>query len=143
MSSISNVLQGLILVVVITGFGLLYNNTTKQNHIASFNVSPDEIAKDMDGKVVQLPYGQVWPFDPTQSLNVSVVAKKQMDEYVIVLVDVVAQADVQSKDVKDKLPAKVKLGGYAKLTYESIGSRWNLVSVDSVSLRATSIDVKK
>lgn len=147
----SNVLKVLTLVAVIAGFALIYNNTSKPNYSSSFNVSSTDIAKDMDGKVVQLPYGQVWPFDPTQSLNVHVVAKKQVDEYVIVMVDVTAQAEVMpttkdtketkdAKGAKEKLPTRVKLNGYAKLTYESIGRHWNLVSVDNVSLRASPAD---
>lgn len=151
MNNASNILKVLLLVVVIAGFGLIYNNTSRPNYVSNFNVSSADIAKDMDGKAVQLPYGQVWPFDPTQSLNVRVVAKKQMDEYVIVMVEVSAFAEVlptikdtkdtkETKEAKEKLPAKVKLNGYAKLTYESIGKHWNLVSVDNVTLRASPAD---
>lgn len=143
----SNVLKVLLLVTVIAGFVLIYNNTSKPNYVSSFNVSSADIAKDMDGKAVQLPYGQVWPFDPTQSLNVRVIAKKQMDEYVIVMVEVNAFAEVlpttkdtKEKEAKEKLPTKVKLNGYAKLTYESIGKHWNLLSVDNVTLRASPAD---
>ena len=144
-------LKVLILGAVIIGFTLVYNNTSKPNYVSSFNVSAENIAKDMDGKVVQLRYGQMWPFDPTQSLSVNVVAKKQVDETVVVLVDVRAFAEVPAppKDTKDSKDikavfSKVKLSGYAKLTYESIGRHWNLLSVDSVSgddgLRASPAD---
>jgi len=148
--NLSNILKVGIVLELVCVVALLYTNS-KPNYVSSFNVPSTEIAKDMDGKIVHLPYGQVWPFDPTQSLAVKVVAKKQMDEYVVVLVEVSAQAEVmpttkdtketkETKDTKEKMPARVKLSGNAKLTYENIGKHWNLMSVESVSLRASPAD---
>jgi hypothetical protein len=142
----------LLLIAVVAGVAVMYNNTTKPDYISKFDISAEAMTKDLDGKLVQLPYGQVWPFDPTQSLNLDVVAKKQVDELVVVLVDVKAFANVSTmqaheqgttngkQTVKEKLPAKVRLNGYAKLTYENIGEYWNLMSVDNVSLRASPAD---
>lgn len=147
--NVSNVLKIGIMLELVCVVVMLYT-ISKPNYVSSFNVSSADIAKDMDGRAVHLPYGQVWPFDPTQSLTVRVVAKKQVEEYVIVLVEVSAQAEVMpttkdTKEIKDskekgKLPARVKLNGNAKLTYESIGKQWNLVSIDNVSLRASPAD---
>ena len=140
--NLSNILKVVILLELVLVLAMLHNNTSKPNHVTSFRLSPEEIAKDMDGRVVQLPYGQVWPFDPTQFLSVKVIAKKQLEENVIVLVDVRAVADVKettkdtkevTKDTKEKLPIKVKLSGYAKLTYENIGIHWNLVNIEAIS----------
>lgn len=128
---------------------------TKTSNVSKFNLSSDQIVKDLDGKMVSLMMNQVWPFDPSQNISVQVLNKKQMDEYVVVIVDVKAVAAVQPLDdtthkeqfstnpnskepikATVKLPSKLQLGGKMKLTYELIDNEWYLLSLDNLNLKA-------
>lgn len=130
----------------------------------SFSVNNDKLIKELDGKSVPIGYNQVWPFDFTQSITVSVVGKKHVDEFQVLVVDIKAAAKVSDtkeektfpkeqtatnpnkssaapKEVTNsKLPSKVYLSGLAKFTYEYIDGEWYLINIDNISLKATPVD---
>ena len=129
----------------------------KPNVISKFNLSNDRIAKDLDGRAVSLMFNQVWPFDVSQNINIEVIGRKQIDEFVVVIVDVKALAPVQQADIpkeqfsttttsKDvpktppKMPSKLNLNGRMKLTYELVDNDWYLLAVENLNLRAIPID---
>ena len=120
-------------------------SNAKPDLVSQFGVANDRIAKDLEGRTAPLPYGQVWPFEPSQGITVTLVSKKQVDDYIVAVVDVKATADVAPPKVEgkeDKAPpagvksVKVGVQGLMKLTYERINAEWYIVGVDSVSLRA-------
>lgn len=153
---------GIGLVVAVVAFSVIFWAQTfalmftisKSNNVGKFNLSPERIAKDLDGRNVNLLLNQVWPFDLTQNINVNVVGKKQLDEYVAVIVEVKAVAPVQQEQVssikegstKDpprnapKLPARLNLSGRMKLTYELIDNEWYLLTVENLTLKAVGVD---
>jgi hypothetical protein len=130
----------------------------------SFSTNNDKLIKELDGKSVAIGYNQVWPFDFTQSIVISVVGKKHVEEFQVLVVDIKASAKVSDakeeksvpkeqtatnpnkssappKDVTNgKLPSRVFLSGLAKLTYEYIDGEWYLINIDNISLKATPID---
>jgi len=132
--------------------------TYRPNIVSKFNLSSDRIAKDLDGRTVNLMLNQVWPFDSTQNITVQVDGKKQIDEFVVVIVNVSAIAPVQqtpdtpkeqfstnptSKDVPKtpvKLPSRLHLNGKIKLTYELIDGDWYLVGLENLALKAMPLD---
>jgi hypothetical protein len=131
--------------------------TGKPNNVGKFNLASERLARDLDGKSVSLMLNQVWPFEASQNINVQIVTKKQMDEYVVVFADVKALAAVQQqpdtpkeqfsttptgKDVPKtaKLPSKLQLMGRMKLTYELVDNEWYLLTVENLSLRPIPID---
>lgn len=144
--------------------GSLFYSSFKPNLARQFNQSTDQIKNDLEGKVVPIMFNQVWPFDSSQNITLDIVNKKQVDDYVVVVVDVKAMANVQPIDpasvipkeqfstnptskepVKPavpapKLPSKVKLWGRMKLTYEKIENDWYLITVENLGLRALPID---
>lgn len=134
-------------------FALMFT-ISKSNNVGKFNLSPERIAKDLDGRNVNLLLNQVWPFDLTQNINVTVTGKKQLDEYVAVVVDVKANAPVQQEaassikegSTKDpprsapKLPSRLNLSGRMKLTYELIDNEWYLLTVENLTLKAVGVD---
>lgn len=146
------------LVLFAAQYSALYVATYKPNIINKFNLSADRIAKDLDGRTVNLMLNQVWPFDASQNISVQIDSKKQIDEFVIVVVDVKALAPVQqaaetpkeqfstnttSKDVPKtpvKLPSKLQLNGKIKLTYELMEGDWYLVGVENLALKAIPMD---
>ena len=135
------VVVGLLLILV-GAAGYLYYKS-RNDLVGQFNVTSDKIASDLEGRTAPLPYGQVWPFEPNQGLTVKIVGKKQVDDYVQVVIEVSAQAKVEppKTDKKEEKPPPVKsfkvaLTGLAKLTYERVGTEWYIVGVDSLSLRA-------
>lgn len=118
---------GAFLVIFVAQFAAIWVNNSKGNVVGKFNLSADRIAKDLDGRAVNLMFNQVWPFDISQNINIQVIGKKQVDEFVVVVVDVKALAPVQqaetpkeqfsttttSKDVPKtlpKLPSKLQIG---------------------------------
>jgi len=131
--------------------------TGKANVVGKFNLSGDKIAKDLDGRAVTLMLNQVWPFDSSQKIDVQVLSKRQMDDFVVVVVDVKALAAVQQADTpkeqfststtskempknQPKLPSKLQLNGKMKLTYELVDNDWYLWGIDNLSLRASPFD---
>lgn len=137
----------IVLALILLGGGgyYIYKSNAKPDMVSQFNVSNERIAKDLEGRTAPLPYGQVWPFEPTQGITATVVSKKQVDDYVVIVVDVKAAAEVkpqQTEKKEEKAPppgiksVKVGLNGLLKLTYEKISTDWYLVGIDSVSLRA-------
>lgn len=131
--------------------------TSKPNVIGKFNLPTDRIVKDLDGRAVNLMLNQVWPFDPSQKIEVQLVSKKQADEYVVAVVDIKALASVQqqelpkeqfsttttSKDVPKsppKLPSKLQLSGKMKLTYELVDNEWYLINLENLNLKAVPLD---
>lgn len=136
----------LALILIAGGAYYLYKTNAKPDMLSQFNVSSERVAKDLEGRTAPLPYGQVWPFEPQQGITANIVSKKQVEDFVVVVVEVKAQADVAppKTDPKEKekpMPpgiksVKVGLSGLMKLTYEKIASEWYLVGIESVSLRA-------
>ncbi len=123
---------------LVAAFLLWY--VTQPNLLSQFDASSDRITKDLVGRQVAISHGQVWPFDNGQNLQASIIAKKQMDNYVIVVIDVRATASVeQPKDQKDQkkeaLPSKISVDGRLRLTYEKTGNEWYLVSVDGLTAK--------
>jgi hypothetical protein len=129
---------------------MLYKQLSPQL-IDQFSVSTEQMTTDLNGQMVSLPYGQAWPFDPTQKVQVKVLGKKQVDQFVIVFANVQAQADVTP--VKDKtekpdpklpappkLPSKVSLNGVLKMHYEQLNDQWYLVHVEGVNMKAQAQD---
>jgi hypothetical protein len=148
---------GAFLVIFMAQFAAMWVANSKSNITGKFNLSNERIVKDLDGRAVSLMFNQVWPFDPSQNINIQVVGKKQVDEFVVVVVDVKALAPVQqvempkeqfsttttSKDVPKtppKLPSKLHLNGRMKLTYELVDNDWYLLAAENLSLRAIPID---
>jgi hypothetical protein len=135
----------------------IWLTTGKTNNVGRFELSPDRISKDLDGRAVSLMLNQVWPFDLSQNLDIQVIAKKQVDEFVVVVVEIKAQAPVQvdasvkeqfststtGKDVpktQPKMPTKLRLVGRMKLTYELVENEWYLLGVENLNLRAIPLD---
>ncbi len=130
--------------------------TGKTNNVGKFDVQPERIAKDLDGKAVNVMFNQVWPFDASQNLNLQVVGKKAVDEYVVIVVDVKVVAAVQQQELPKeqtsvhpagkevpksvKWPSKLQLSGKMKLTYELVNNEWYLLTADNLSLKATPVD---
>lgn len=146
------------LVVFAAQYLALWVATYKPNIVSKFNLSNDRIAKDLDGRTVNLMLSQVWPFDLTQNITVQVEGKKQIDEFVVIVANINAIAPVQqtpdtpkeqfsttpnSKDVPKtppKLPSKLALSGKVKITYELVDGDWYLANVENLSLKANPID---
>lgn len=133
--------------------------SSRPNNVSKFNLKEDTIARDLDGRVVQLANGQVWPLDVSQNINIKVESKKPLDEYVVVIVEVNATAAVQqdapvvpkeqfsttptSKDAPKttpKLPSKLHLRGMMKLTYELVEGNWYLIGADGLGMKAFPVD---
>lgn len=144
---------GAFLVIFMAQLAALWVVNSKTNLVGKFNLSSERIAKDLDGRAVGLMLNQVWPFESGQNINVQVVGKKQVDDYVMVVIDVKALAPVQQieqpkeqfsttttgKDVPKtppKLPSKLQLLGRMKLTYELVDNDWYLLGTENLSLRA-------
>jgi hypothetical protein len=136
---------------------LCSNWIVKTNNTGRFDLSSERIVKDLDGKVVNVMLNQVWPFDSSQNINLQVVGKKQMDEYVVVVVDVKVIAAVQQQELPKeqtsvnpankevpkttpKWPSKLQLSGKMKLTYELLNNEWYLLSADNLNLKAVPVD---
>lgn len=145
------------IIIFIAQLTAIWVATGKTNVIGKFNLSSDRISKDLDGRAVSLMLNQVWPFDSSQNINVQIVGKKQVDDFVVVVVDVKALAPVQqaeavkeqfstnpnSKDVPKttpKLPSKLQLNGRMKLTYELVDNDWYLLAAENLNLRAIPLD---
>jgi hypothetical protein len=148
---------GAFLVIFMAQFAAIWFANGRSNVAGKFNLSSERIAKDLDGRAVSLMLNQVWPFDVSQNINIQIVGKKQVDEFVVVVVDVKALAPVQqaeipkeqfsttttSKDVpktSPKLPSKLQLNGRMKLTYELVDNEWYLLGAENLNLRAIPID---
>lgn len=150
-------LFGAVLTVVLgTGAFCTYQWYKGSRLVNDFQVPVERIAKDLEGRQVSVSHGQVWPFDKGQALSVSVVSKKQVDHFVVVVADVRATAGVdQPKETKEspkeqpkdkpatpappappKVPTKVNLSGHLRLTYERFGGDWFLVGVDGLTAKA-------
>lgn len=134
--------------------------SSKPNNVSKFNLKEDMIAKDLDGRVVQLAGGQVWPLDASQNITVKMDSKKSLDEYVVVVVEVNAIAPVQQdapaapkeqfsttpnskeapKPLAPKLPSRLQLKGMMKLTYELIENNWYLIAADGLGMKALPLD---
>lgn len=130
---------------LVVGGGYYVYKLNRPDMISQFNITNDRIAKDLEGRTAPLPYGQMWPFEPSQGITTTVVSKKQVDDFIVVVVEVKASAEVtppktEGKEEKSPPPGiksvRVGLAGLMKLTYEKIGTDWYIVGVESVSLRA-------
>ncbi len=135
---------------------MIKNSETKSRTLGDFDVQEQQMAKDLEGFSVGLPYGQVWAFDPTQNIVVKALGKKRAEEFVAVAAEISALAKVQQEEKiapkvqsstdpikstakeQPKLPESISLSGVAKLHYEKIGDKWYLVNIESVSLKVRS-----
>lgn len=105
----------------------------------SFDYDAERVAADLNGQYVNLNYNQVWPFDGSQEIKLTIVGEKYVDDFLIVAAEINAKADVytpEDEKNKDKLPSKVKLTGFIKITYEEINGEWYFVGVDNIGLKA-------
>lgn len=157
------------LILVVAAFAVIFGAQclaiqvfSKTNNVGKFGMESEQIIKDLDGRTVAVMFNQVWPFDSSQDIKLKVLSKKQLEEYVVVVVDVNALAAVQqppqetpkeqfstnptSKEpVKPvnppvKLPSKLHLTGRMKLTYELVDNDWYLIGVDNLNLKALPIN---
>ena len=150
-------LVGGFLVIFMAQVAAILLTTGKSNNVGRFNLTSDRISKDLDGRAVSLMLNQVWPFDLSQNLDVQIIAKKQVDDFVAIVVEIKALAPVQadttvkeqfststtSKDVpktQPKMPTKLRLVGRMKLTYEIVDNEWYLLGVENLNLRAIPLD---
>lgn len=114
--------------------------------IDQFNPTQEQLIENLNGQVIGLPYGQAWPFDPTQKVQVNVVSKKQVEQFIVVFANIQAQADVipiknkDDKEPKEKLPKKVWLSGVLKMHYEQVGNQWYLVHLEGIGMKAVPLD---
>ena len=105
----------------------------------SFDYDAERVAEDLNGQFVNLNYNQVWPFDGTQDIKLKIVGEKYVDDFFIVAAEINAKADVYAPQVdkdENKLPSRVKLTGFIKITYEEIDGVWYFVGVDNIGLKA-------
>ncbi len=152
------------LLVIFLAFGVIFGAQTlaiyvfnKSNNVSKFDLSATQIVGDLEGRTVSVIFNQIWPFDNSQNINLKIISKKQLDEYVVVIVDINALATVQqdngpkekfstvptSKEpvkLTPKLPSKLQLAGKMKLTYELVDNDWYLLAVDNLSLKASPIN---
>jgi len=150
-------LVGGFLIIFMAQMAAIWITTGKSNNVNKFGLTSDRISKDLDGRAVSLMLNQVWPFDLSQNLDVQVIAKKQVDDFVAVIIEIKAQAPVQAdvsvkeqfststtgKDVpktQPKMPTKLRLVGRMKLTYEIVDNEWYLLGIENLSLRAIPLD---
>ena len=150
-------LIGGFLIIFMAQVAAIWLTTGKSNNVGKFSLTSDRISKDLDGRAVSLMLNQVWPFDLSQNLDVQLIAKKQVDDFVAVIVEIKAQAPVQAdvsvkeqfstsatgKDVpktQPKMPTKLRLAGRMKLTYELVDNEWYLLGIENLSLRAIPLD---
>lgn len=148
---------GAFLIIMTAQVAASWITSGKPSNVGKFGLTPDRISKDLDGRAVSLMLNQVWPFDLSQNLDVQVIAKKQADDFVVVVVEIKAQAPVQvDSSVKEqfsttttgkdapktqpKMPTKLRLVGRMKLTYELVDNEWYLLGVENLSLRAIPLD---
>jgi len=144
-------------VVFTAQYSAIWMATTKTNVVSKFNLPSERIVKDLDGRAVTLMLNQVWPFDVSQTINAQVISKRQVDDFVVVIVDIKALAPVQQvetpkeqfsttptgKDVpktQPKLPSKLQLSGKMKLTYEFVDNEWYLLGAENLNLKAIPLD---
>ncbi len=125
-------------VVVAAGLlgAIFYFATQKPDHLSSFNLSNERIARDLDGRNLTLGAGQFWPFEASQKITAKIVGRKQVDEFVVIIVEVSATAKVPEDEKEKKLPKKIALTGTIKLTYEQVEGLWYMVGLDPVAIRA-------
>lgn len=130
------------IILIVLALGAATYIGYKQLNEVNFNVSTDQISKDLEGRSVALLYGQFWPFDNSQSLSVKIISVKKADDYYVAIIELSATAKVQQSDQKDapKLPDRLSLSGLARVTYEKISGNWYLIGADNVSLRATPLE---
>jgi hypothetical protein len=147
----TGIIVAVLLLVLGAGGVYLFNKmNAKPDYVSAWNLSNEKISRDLEGRTAPLPYNQIWPFDGTQNLTVNVVGKKQVEEFVVVVVELKATAKVDqpkdapkdAKDAKDapKSPTSISLSGLARLTYERVNGDWYLIAVESISLKALPLD---
>jgi hypothetical protein len=128
-------------VVGLVGYLAYDTYTTRYPSVpGSFQVSADQVPKDLIGKAVTLPQGQLWGFNNDQTITAKVVDKKAVDGGVVVIADVNSTVKFEpAKDAKDKAkePTKATLSGYVKMYYENVNNQWFLTHVDGLNLKVT------
>lgn len=149
------IVLGLLFLLGVTFFGYKQFYLTS----SSFNVSNDQIAKDLLGKSVVLGQGQLWGFNPDQNIQVKTISKKLLDDNnVVIIVNITSTAKLDANPTvkedkvqsstspipskepkkepieKEALPKKATLNGLVKLIYENVENNWYLVQIEGISL---------
>ncbi len=110
-----------------------------------FSPSSDQVTTDLLGKSVSLPQGQIWGFNPDQTLVVKVLDRRQLDfDGFVLTVDVDSGVKFPPppkdgpnapKATDPPPPKKANLSGLAKVFYEKHNGVWYLTSIEGISLK--------
>ena len=113
--------------------------------VSGHNPSGDQITTDLLGKSVSLPQGQIWGFNPDQTLEVKVVSKRRVDvDTMVVTVDLTAgvrfppppkEGPNAPKPNDPPSPKKATLSGMAKVFYERYDNNWYLTVIEGINLK--------
>lgn len=135
-----------VLTLLGTGF-IIHRSYYPFAFTSEFAPSGDQITNDLLGKSVSLPQGQIWGFNPDQTLSVKVIGRRQVDtDGVIVTVDVTAGVTFPPppkdgpnapKPGDPPSPKKAGMTGLAKVYYERHGGTWYLTTVEGINLKVT------
>lgn len=140
---------GFLVCMFLSQVAALYFVTVKPNNLSKFNLSEEQIAGTLEGRAVPVTLNQIWPFDSSQNLTTKINKKKSLDEFVILVVDVSAKANLPAEGpkeqytntpVKPKSPTKLQLIGSMKLTYELFDNTWYLIGADNLNLKMVSLE---
>lgn len=139
--SLKHIVVSAVLFVALAAGGYGLYRHSSHGLADSFDASPSRVSNDLVGQTVPMAFGQAWPFDGSQKIEVvRVLGKKQTDGFVQVYVQVRSSANVTPPaESKDKAPPKairVKVDGVLKLHYEKVADEWFLLQVDNLSLKA-------
>lgn len=110
-----------------------------------FSPSGDTVTTDLLGKSVTLPQGQLWGFNPDQTLKVRVVNRRQIDtDGVVLTVEVTAEVRFPAppkegpgalKPGDPPPPKRANLSGLAKVFYERHEGTWYLTNIEGINLK--------
>jgi hypothetical protein len=130
-----------VLTLLAVGF-LTYRSYYPFAFSGGYNPSGEQVTTDLLGKSVTLPQGQIWGFNPDQSLKVDVKGQRQIDSDTVILttdVTAVVRFPPPKKDASPKAgdptqPTKATLSGLAKVYYERHAGHWYLTNVEGIKL---------
>ncbi len=119
---------------------VIYRSFAPLAFSSDYNPSNDQITTDLLGKSVTLPQGQLWGFNPDQTLDVKVIGKRQVDYDGVVLtveLNAAVKFPVQPKVQKDDPPSpkKATMTGLAKVFYEKHNGFWYLTNIEGINLK--------
>lgn len=133
-----------ILTLLLVSF-VTYRSFYPLSFSSDYNPSSDQVITDLIGKSVGLPQGQIWGFNPDQSLTVKVLSKRQVDyDGVVVTVELNSQVRFPPppkegpnapKANDPPAPKKANLTGLAKVFYEKHGGTWYLTNIEGINLK--------